>query len=254
MSDNNREAPGSREQPKKRKTDGRQEKVSSGNVLGGWGQESKKKARGSGWGQNSSTGWGQSLSKGWGQNLSTGWGQNSSKGWGQNSSTGWGQNSSTGWGQQEAKKKGTGWGQQEAKKVEHGKKAVEEVAVGDGKVAFVLDRRGGIDRDEEQEKKVVKKVWTWVGAMKEKEQERKNLEESGAPDYGDDSSGDKKRKDYDCTNLNHFKKVTEEGLSFCLEEAVKYWNDPMYTKYQMQCPCEWVRKHVSLPDFSFVCY
>ena len=61
MSDNNKEAPGSREQPKKRKTDGRQEKVSSGNVPGGWGQEAKKKARGSTAAKEKSNGLGTEL-------------------------------------------------------------------------------------------------------------------------------------------------------------------------------------------------
>ncbi len=144
-------------------------------------------------------------------------------------------------------------------------------AAEDGKVSFVLDRRGGRDRNEAKEDKVVSDVWKWVIGRKAEEKKKQSMASGGgkggnkgcdhfypgpydsedddscAPDsdYEDEDGGNR-------TNLEHFEKVTKAGLSFCLKKAAEYWNDPDSSRYQIQCPCEWVRKNVSLRDVSFV--
>lgn len=120
---------------------------------------------------------------------------------------------------------------------------------------FVIDRRGGRDRDRNKEGEAVQRAWATVGQrVKDEERVKESYgEEYIAYESNCDSDGDaiETQEDFDSTKLNHYKGVTKEGLKFCLEKAVEYWNQPDSFRYQIQCPCEWVRKEVSCGCVNF---
>lgn len=120
----------------------------------------------------------------------------------------------------------------------------------DAGISFVLDRKGGGDRNKAKEDKVVSEVWKWV--VKEKAKCQPAAGPCRGPyndEYGSDSDSDVDCdwNDYEeSLNSIHLRGVTEDGLRFCLEKAAKYWNEPDSSRMQIQCPCEWVRVKVSL--------
>jgi hypothetical protein len=124
---------------------------------------------------------------------------------------------------------------------------------------FVIDRKGGKDRDKAKEELVLERVWATVGARVTREERLKKESEQKQGARGpyhdeyasDDSDAVYEDEDFDDKNLRHYRGVTREGLRFCLEKATEYWNHPDSYRYKIQCPCEWVRKEVS---YGFVCF